>query len=72
MSRAALTRRTAIAAAGLTSVGVGGAFLLDTINSTSANEQRPQAGSQSLTPAPTQSPGYRGDVKLLRDRKSVV
>ena len=43
MSRAALTRRTAIAAAGLTSVGVGGAFLLDTINSTSANEQRPHS-----------------------------
>ena len=43
MSRAALTRRTAIAAAGLTSVGVGGA---------------------SLTPVPTQSPGYRGDVKF--------
>ena len=64
MSRAALTRRTAIAAAGLTSVGVGGAFLLDTVNSTSANEQRPQAGSQSLTPAPTKSPGYRGDVKF--------
>ena len=62
MSRAALTRRTAIAAAGLTSVGVGGAFLLDTINSTSANEQRPQAGSQSLTPRAHTVAGGTGET----------